>query len=87
VHRPLANVPENTLKYVVGLMLVSFGTFWSTEGLGIFSSSGDSIRWPGGDWAILALLAFWVVWSRVLIGWLRSRLPAATAGAEDEVKV
>src|SRR6266545_3615506 len=34
-HRPLARVPENTLKYGVGLMLASFGTFWSVEGLGI----------------------------------------------------
>ncbi len=72
VHRPLATVPENTLKYVVGLMLVSFGTFWSMEGLGIFTDSGHSLHWPGGDWAILALLAFWIGWSRLLI----IRLPA-----------
>jgi uncharacterized membrane protein len=87
VHRPLAGVPENTLKYVVGLMLVSFGTFWSTEGLGIFTASGDSIRWPGGDWAILALIAFWLCWSRVLIGWLRSRTPSSAAGPVQEVRV
>jgi uncharacterized membrane protein len=81
VHRPLASIPENTLKYIVGLMLVSFGTFWSLEGLGIFTSSGKSLDWPGADWAILGLLVFWIVWSRVLIGWLRSR--AATSGQAD----
>ncbi len=73
VHRPLASIPENTLKYVVGLMLVSFGTFWSMEGLGIFTASGDSLDWPGGDLAILGLVAFWTLWSRLLISWLRTR--------------
>ena len=81
VHRPLASIPENTLKYVVGLMLVSFGTFWSMEGLGIFTSSGSSLDWPGSDWAIVGLLVFWTVWSQVLIAWLRSR--AATRGTVD----
>ncbi len=47
VHRPLANIPENTLKFAVGVLLSGFGTFWVGEGMGI--------RWPGGDWAILAL--------------------------------
>jgi Ca2+/H+ antiporter, TMEM165/GDT1 family len=87
VHRPLANVPENTLKYVVGLMLVSFGTFWSLEGLGIFTDSGDSIGWPGGEWAILVVLAFWLVWSRVLIGWLRVRGRTGDPGLRREVAV
>jgi Ca2+/H+ antiporter, TMEM165/GDT1 family len=74
VHRPLAAVPENTLKYVVGLMLVTFGTFWSLEGLGIFTSSHDSLDWPGSDWALPVLLAAWFVWSRVLIATLRRRV-------------
>jgi uncharacterized membrane protein len=86
VHRPLASIPENTLKYLVGLMLVSFGTFWSMEGLGILSSSGHSLDWPGGDWAILALLAFWAVWSRLLIVWLRARA-TAPGQADREVLV
>jgi len=47
VHRPLARVPENTLKFGVGVMLSAFGVFWTGEGLGI--------RWPGGDLALLAL--------------------------------
>jgi uncharacterized membrane protein len=45
VHRPLAKVPENTLKFVVGVMLSSFGVFWTGEGLGI--------AWPGADFALL----------------------------------
>lgn len=47
IHRPLARVPENTLKFAVGVMLSAFGVFWTGEGLGI--------EWPGGD---LALLVF-----------------------------
>ena len=66
-HRPLARVPENTLKYVVGLLLASFGTFWSVEGLGVFQSGDRSLDWPGGDWSLLALLAAWLLLSRVLI--------------------
>lgn len=50
VHRPLARVPENTLKFGVGVMLSAFGVFWTGEGLGI--------DWPGGD---LALLVFAVL--------------------------
>jgi uncharacterized membrane protein len=48
VHRPLAQVPENQLKFVVGIMLMAFGTFWAGEGVGV--------EWPGADLAILALL-------------------------------
>jgi Ca2+/H+ antiporter, TMEM165/GDT1 family len=45
VHRPLARVPENTLKFAVGVILCAFGVFWTGEGLGI--------AWPGGDLVIL----------------------------------
>ena len=67
VHRPLANVPENTLKYGVGLMLATFGTTWAVEGLGIFRDGGESLEWPGGDWALLVLLAGWLALSRLLV--------------------
>jgi uncharacterized membrane protein len=53
--RPLSAVPENTMKYAVGLLLTSFGTFWAVEGLGYFGS-GQSLAWPGQDWAILGLV-------------------------------
>lgn len=72
VHRPLTRIPENTLKFGVGLMLTSFGTYWSVSGLGIVSDSAASIKWPGGDWAILVLIAAWWLLSRVMISALRS---------------
>jgi uncharacterized membrane protein len=46
IHRPLARVPENTLKFAVGVMLSAFGMFWTGEGLGV--------AWPGADLAIAA---------------------------------
>ena len=49
VHRPLSRVPENGLKYAVGVMLVTFGTFWVGEGV--------SLEWPAGDLTLLILLA------------------------------
>lgn len=53
VHRPLSRVPENTLKFGVGVMLAAFGTFWVGEGIGV--------AWPGADWAILALIGVFLV--------------------------
>jgi uncharacterized membrane protein len=47
-HAPLARVPENTLKFGVGVMLSSFGIFWGAEGAGA--------HWPGGDAALLAIV-------------------------------
>src|SRR6266581_9050878 len=52
VHRPLARVPENTLKFAVGVMLTAFGVFWTGEGLGV--------AWPGGDLAIVAFAAMFL---------------------------
>lgn len=59
VHAPLSRVPENTLKFAVGLMLCTFGTFWSTEGAGA--------DWPGSDGAILAILALYALVSLALV--------------------
>jgi uncharacterized membrane protein len=52
VHRPLARVPENTLKFAVGVMLSAFGMFWTGEGLGV--------AWPGADLAIIAFAALFL---------------------------
>src|SRR6266850_2099517 len=52
VHRPLARVPENTLKFVVGIMLSAFGVFWTGEGLGV--------AWPGSDLAIVGFAAIFL---------------------------
>lgn len=49
VRAPLARVPENTMKFAVGVMLSAFGTFWGAEGAGA--------RWPGGDAALPVLVA------------------------------
>jgi len=53
IHKPLARVPENTLKFGVGVMLSSFGVFWTGEGLGV--------NWPGEDAAILAFVVLFVL--------------------------
>jgi uncharacterized membrane protein len=67
VRAPLAAVPENTLKFAVGVMLTTFGTFWATEGAGV--------DWPGSDAAILGVLAFVIVLSAGLVTVLRRRAP------------
>lgn len=52
IHRPLARVPEDTLKFAVGIMLAAFGVFWTGEGLGV--------AWPGADLAIVAFAALFL---------------------------
>jgi uncharacterized membrane protein len=69
--RPLSMVPENTMKYGVGLLLASFGTFWAIEGLGLFREGRKSVDWPGGDLSIVALIAVWFLVTRVFIVALR----------------
>jgi Ca2+/H+ antiporter, TMEM165/GDT1 family len=78
--RPLSMIPENLLKYGVGLLLASFGTFWAVEGVGIFRAGHTSLQWPGNEAAILGLLVIWLLLSRIFISSLRvSRAPAAQA--------
>jgi uncharacterized membrane protein len=73
LHRPLARVPENTLKLVVGLILTSFSIFWIGEGLGI--------AWPLADLVILAffaiLLGFTLLAIRILQGLNTQKLAGA----------
>jgi uncharacterized membrane protein len=72
VARQLAGVPENALKTAVGLMLVSFGTFWSGEGLGI--------HWPGSDLTIPVLVGLYGLATWLLVAGLRrSRTRTAEA--------
>jgi Ca2+/H+ antiporter, TMEM165/GDT1 family len=80
VHRPLAAVPENTLKFAVGLMLSTFGVFWLVEGLGVFAHPRTSIEPPGGDAALLVLLAVWFLVAQTLVRVLRNGTPQATTG-------
>ncbi|KUM24867.1 hypothetical protein AU467_28810 [Mesorhizobium loti] len=72
VHRPLARVPENALKFVVGLMLTSFGIFWTGEGLGA--------EWPGEDFALLAIFAVVAAVSFAIVRRLRGAYAAPTEG-------
>ena len=55
VRAPLARVPENALKFAVGVMLTSFGIFWVGEGIGA--------EWPGGDASLPAIIAFMLLGS------------------------
>ncbi|HTN48324.1 MAG TPA: hypothetical protein VMK32_02720 [Burkholderiaceae bacterium] len=59
LHRPLARVPENLLKFGVGVLLTAFGTFWAGEGVGI--------EWPGADWMLLALAAAYLCIGLLLV--------------------
>jgi uncharacterized membrane protein len=69
VRAPLARVPENTLKFFVGVMLTAFGTFWGAEGAGA--------SWPGSDAALLVLVPGTALVALGMVRWLR-RTPART---------
>jgi uncharacterized membrane protein len=75
VRAPLARVPENTMKFVVGIMLTAFGVFWGAEGAGAV--------WPGGDAALLAVVPAVALYALALVAVLRrTSRGAAPAGAE-----
>lgn len=78
VHAPLQRVPENTLKFVVGVMLTSFGTFWGAEGAGA--------HWPGGDAALLAVVPGTLLFAVALVAALRRRARAAHPIAGEAVR-
>jgi len=71
IREPLARVPENGLKFVVGVLLTSFGTFWSAEGAGA--------RWPGGEASLPVLIVVVGAAALALVVWLRAAAPAAPA--------
>jgi len=70
---PLKRIPENTIKFGVGVLLSTFGLFWSAEGLGV--------EWPGSDLAILGILAFMTLISVGLVAGLRNLHTPASKGA------
>ncbi len=76
VHRPLSRVPENAIKFVVGIALTSFGTFWAGEGVGV--------SWALGDFTILLLVGLYALVALVLVNALSRRalaaLPAVSGG-------
>jgi uncharacterized membrane protein len=82
VHQPLSRVPENTMKFAVGLMLATFGIFWSVEGTGMV--------WPGADVALLGIFVFLTLVSLGLVAVLRrmyerqALIAANAAGMREE---
>jgi uncharacterized membrane protein len=72
LHRPLSRVPENTLKFIVGIMLTAFGIFWIGEGL--------SFPWPGEDLALIGMIALLILFSALAV-----RLARARAGVAEPV--
>ena len=71
LHRPLANVPENKLKFAVGVLLSAFGTFWVGEGAGFI--------WPGGDWPILGLLVGYLLVAMITVPVCQRAIPGVEA--------
>lgn len=67
IHAPLTKVPENTLKFGVGLLLATFGTYWAIEGLGSLTPSHTSLEWVLSDLVLLPILAGWLLLSFVLV--------------------
>jgi len=63
VAKQLSSVPENAMKMAVGILLVSFGTFWTGEGL--------KVRWPGGDTTLLVFVALYGLVTWLLVAMLR----------------
>jgi uncharacterized membrane protein len=63
VRAPLARVPENSMKFAVGIMLTSFGLFWGAEGAGA--------SWPGGDAALLMVVPAVALFALALVAALR----------------
>jgi uncharacterized membrane protein len=77
VHAPLARVPENTMKFGVGVMLTSFGLFWGAEGAGA--------HWPGNDVILAGLIPGTLVFALALVAMLKRRAPGgATEIPETE---
>ena len=65
LHRPLARIPENALKFLVGVLLSAFGAFWAGEGVGL--------AWPGEDWSILGLIAGFLALALSMVAFCRGR--------------
>ena len=68
LHRPLARIPENTLKCLVGILLTALGTFWTGEALGA--------EWPAADWSLPAISLAWGALTLLLVRSVRHRRAA-----------
>ena len=76
IRAPLARVPENTMKFVVGIMLTAFGTFWGAEGAGA--------HWPGSDASLLVLIPAIAAFGLLLVAVMR-RAPGGRRGSGTPV--
>jgi uncharacterized membrane protein len=72
IRTPLSRVPENALKFVVGVMLTAFGIFWGTEGAGA--------HWPGDDIALLILVPAVALFGLIMVAVFKRRQPANVDG-------
>jgi len=79
IRAPLARVPENAMKFVVGVMLTSFGVFWGGE--------GTHAHWPGGDAALLVIIPAIALFALATVAALRRYLGASAAVEETAVSV
>ncbi len=68
LHKPVAMIPENTFKFLVGILLCAFGTFWVGEGMGL--------AWPGDDWSIPALNGGFLAAALIAVPMCRARAGA-----------
>jgi uncharacterized membrane protein len=76
IHAPLARAPENAMKFVVGVMLTSFGTFWGAEGAGA--------HWPGSDAALLVIIPVTLGVALLLVDVARRLQPRAGTGTTSD---
>jgi uncharacterized membrane protein len=74
IHAPLARVPENTMKFVVGAMLTSFGIFWGAEGAGA--------HWPGSDAALMVIIPATLALASGMVAAMRRRVGGRGRGRE-----
>lgn len=79
LRHPLSRVPENTLKFVVGLLLSTFGTFWVGEGIGV--------RWLGDDLALIWLLAGFALAASAAVRYLNQHNPDRSRSALAEATI
>ncbi len=70
VRAPLSRVPENSMKFIVGVMLIAFGMFWAAEGAGA--------HWPLDDAALLVLIPAVALYALALVALFRRRTAIAS---------
>ena len=75
--KPLSRVPENVMKFSVGILLTSFGIFWGAEGSGA--------KWPGDNWAVLGLIGFVTALSFALVNFLKRKYSRQQVEVLEEI--